>query len=39
VLRTSGETHSLAEVRFNGKKYALQIGDEAASSEAGGASK
>jgi hypothetical protein len=39
VLRDSAQGHSLAEVRFSGKKYALQIGDEAANSEAGGASK
>ncbi len=37
VLKNSGEGHSLAEVRFSGKKYALQIGDE--SSDSGGASK
>ena len=40
VLKTNGDgSKSLAEVRFGGKKYALAIGDESASSDAGGSSK
>jgi len=40
VVRSNSDgSRSLAEVRFGGKRYALQIGDESASSEAGGSSK
>jgi len=40
VVKANGDgTKSLSEVRFSGKKYALQIGDESANAEASGASK
>lgn len=40
VIRSNDDgSRSLAEVRFGGKKYALQIGGESASAEAGGSSK
>lgn len=40
VIKSNGDgTKSLAEVRFGGKKYALQIGEESGSSEMAGSSK
>jgi len=40
VVRSNSDgSRSLAEVRFGGKRYALQIGDESASAEMGGSSK
>jgi len=40
VIRSNGNgSSSLAEVRFGGKKYALQIGEESTTAEAGGSSK
>ncbi|HZP63250.1 MAG TPA: hypothetical protein VFB28_07530 [Terriglobales bacterium] len=40
VVKNNGDgTKSLAEVRFSGRKYALQMGDESANAEANGASK
>jgi hypothetical protein len=40
VIKSNGDgTKSLAEVRFGGKKYALQIGEESGSAEMAGSSK
>jgi len=40
VLRSNGDgTRSLAEVRFEGKKYALEIGGESTSADATGSTK
>lgn len=40
IVKNNGDgSSSLQEVRFGGKKYALQIGEEQASTEAGSATK
>jgi len=40
VIKSNGDgSKSLAEVRFGGKKYALQIGEESGSAEMAGSSK
>jgi hypothetical protein len=39
IKSNSDGTKSLAEVRFGGKKYALQIGEESGSAEMAGSSK
>jgi len=40
VMKNNGDgSKSLAEVRFGGKKYALQVGDEANSAEMSGSTK
>jgi hypothetical protein len=40
VIRSNDDgSKSLAEVRFSGKKYALQIGGDSTTAEAGGSSK
>jgi hypothetical protein len=40
VIRSNGDgSKSLAEVRFSGKRYALQIGEESGSAEMAGSSK
>jgi hypothetical protein len=40
VIRSNADgSKSLAEVRFGGKKYALQIGQDSGSGDSGGASK
>jgi len=40
VIKSNGDgSKSLAEVRFSGKKYALQIGEESGSAEMAGSSK